>query len=210
MTLSSQEYRGYDHNLSKVSTFSSQGGIIMATTKRPTEAGDTAFVFSSKLGWMGIIVAGDAVKRLAFGHGSAAEVERALVGQSLEQARLGKPDTPLVRRLQEYAAGKPDSFRDVPVDYGDVSDFQRQVYKRCREIPLGKTMSYGELAAKAGSPGAARAVGNCMAANRIPLLVPCHRVVCADGKLGSYSAAGGVATKRKILALELRGIGLEL
>jgi methylated-DNA-[protein]-cysteine S-methyltransferase len=179
----------------------------MTTTKRPTEAGDTVFVFSSKLGWMGIVVAGDVVKRLTFGHKSAAEVVIALAEA---KGTVGKPNTSLVRRLQAYAAGKADSFRDVAVDFGAVSDFQRRVYKRCREIPLGKTMSYGELAEKAGSPGAARAVGNCMAANRIPLLVPCHRVVCADGRLGSYSAAGGVATKRKILALELRGIGLEL
>jgi methylated-DNA-[protein]-cysteine S-methyltransferase len=63
-------------------------------------------------------------------------------------------------------------------------------------------LTYGELAAKAGYPGAARAVGNCMAANRIPLLIPCHRVVCAGGRLGSYSAPGGTVTKRRLLALE--------
>jgi methylated-DNA-[protein]-cysteine S-methyltransferase len=182
----------------------------MATAKRVIKAGDTIFIFPSKLGWMGIVVVGDVVKRLTFGHKSAAEVRRALVDQSPGQAKSGKPDTSLVRRLQEYAAGRADSFHDVAVDFGPVSDFRRRVYEQCREIPLGRTMSYAELAAKAGAPGAARAVGNCMAANGIPLLVPCHRVVCTDGSLGSYSAAGGVATKRKILALELRGIGLEL
>ena len=78
---------------------------------------------------------------------------------------------------------------------------------QCRRIPYGRTMSYAELAAKAGSPNAARAVGNCMAGNRIPLIVPCHRVVCSDGRLGSYSAPGGTRMKRRLLDLESKKLG---
>jgi O-6-methylguanine DNA methyltransferase len=110
----------------------------------------------------------------------------------------------LRRRLQAFAAGKPDALGDIPIDLGRLSEFQRQVLKQCRRIPYGRTLSYAELAAKAGFPRAARAVGNCMAANRIPLIVPCHRVVRSDGRLGAYSASGGTAMKRRLLALESR------
>ena len=86
------------------------------------------------------------------------------------------------------------------------SRFQRRVLNQCRRVPCGATISYARLAAKAGYPGAARAVGNCMAGNPIPLIVPCHRVVCSDGRLGAYSAPGGTAMKRRLLALESQGI----
>src|SRR5207249_2714132 len=84
---------------------------------------------------------------------------------------------PLVRRLQAYAEGAADDFLDVPLDLSALSDFQRRVVKHCRRIPLGRTRTYGELAALAGSPGAARAAGNVMSANHTPLVMPCHRVV---------------------------------
>ena len=73
----------------------------------------------------------------------------------------------LVHRLQAYASGAPDDFRDIRIDPGPPSEFQRRVLNQCRRVAYGSTISYGELAAKAGYPGAARAVGNCMAANRI-------------------------------------------
>ena len=182
----------------------------MSTTKRLTEPSDTLLVFPSHLGWMAAVVAGGVVKQLTFGHPSAAAAKKALGRKDLEPTKPGKRDARLVRRLQAYASGAPDPLCDIPVDLGPVGDFQRRVLKRCRRIPYGRTMSYGDLASKTGSARAARAVGNCMAANKIPLLVPCHRVVCSDGRLGSYSAPGGTATKRRLLAMESHEIGLEL
>jgi methylated-DNA-[protein]-cysteine S-methyltransferase len=108
----------------------------------------------------------------------------------------------LVRRLKAYADGSPDDFSDVPIDFGPVSGFRRRVLEECRRVGYGATISYGDLAVRAGASGAARAVGNCMASNRIPLMVPCHRVVCSDGRLGAYSAPGGVKTKRRLLEME--------
>jgi O-6-methylguanine DNA methyltransferase len=109
----------------------------------------------------------------------------------------------LVYRLQKYSSGAPDDFRDIRISWGPMTQFQRRVLEQCRRIAYGSTTSYGGLAIKAGyPPGTARAVGNCMAANRIPLIVPCHRVVCADGRSGAYSAPGGIAMKRRLLALE--------
>jgi methylated-DNA-[protein]-cysteine S-methyltransferase len=169
-------------------------------SKNPPKPSDTILIFPSDLGWMGAVVAGNVVKGITFGHPSPAAAKKAALGGV--GCRAGKSDVPLVRRLQKYASGKIDSLRDIRVDLGPIGGFQRRVLEQCRRIPYGKTMSYAELAAKAGSPRAARAVGNCMAANPIPLIIPCHRVVRSDGRLGSYSAPGGVAMKRRILALE--------
>ncbi len=72
----------------------------------------------------------------------------------------------------------------------------------CRRIPWGQTRSYAQLAAVAGRPGAARAVGSVMAKNRVPLVVPCHRVIASSGQLGGYSAPQGLSLKRRLLAME--------
>lgn len=84
----------------------------------------------------------------------------------------------------------------------DVPPFHRKVYLALCKVPAGKTVTYAELARRAGSPGAARAVGQAMAKNPWPVVIPCHRVVAGNGRLGGYSGRGGVATKRKLLQLE--------
>jgi methylated-DNA-[protein]-cysteine S-methyltransferase len=105
-------------------------------------------------------------------------------------------------RLLNYADGEPEDLRDVPLALDHLSTFQRRVVKACRAIPLGERRTYGQLAAAAGSPGAARAVGTVMATNRVPLIVPCHRVVASGGKLGGFSSPQGLAMKRRLLELE--------
>jgi methylated-DNA-[protein]-cysteine S-methyltransferase len=169
---------------------------------------DRLVVFSSRLGWMALVGGGDgAVRALTFARRSAETAVAALPAELIVYARTGPWNRPLLRRLAAYAAGEPVDFRDVPVDPGPLADFARRVLAQCRGIPYGQTRTYGQLAAAAGSPRAARAVGNCMAANRIPLIVPCHRVVCANGEIGSFSAPGGAATKRRLLAMEACGLG---
>jgi len=83
-----------------------------------------------------------------------------------------------------------------------VPAFHRRVYEVARAIPPGMTLSYGEIAARAGAPGAARAVGQALGRNPFPIVVPCHRVLAAGGKIGGFSAQGGIATKRRMLAIE--------
>ena len=151
---------------------------------------------------MALIGAGDVLRQLTLAHRSSHAAAAACDPDLLAGVRRGTWNEALVRRLQAYASGTPVDFRDVRVDPGRLTAFQRRVVARCRQIPYGETVSYGELAAKAGSPGAARAVGNCMAANRIPLIIPCHRVVRAHGGLGGFSGPGGTRTKRRLLALE--------
>lgn len=88
-------------------------------------------------------------------------------------------------------------------DWSNVPDFHRIVLKHCYEIPPGQTITYGQLATRSGHPQAARAVGGAMARNRWPIVIPCHRVVGANGKLTGYSGAGGLPTKRRLLDWEL-------
>jgi len=164
----------------------------------------TLLVFPSYLGWMAVVVAESKVKRLTFGHTTAAAAKAALEPELLAQAIRGSAKSPLAKRLQAYASGSPDDFQDVQVDLGAFSRFQRRVLILCRHVGYGSTISYAALAIKAGHPGAARAVGNCMAANLVPLIIPCHRVVCAGGQIGSYSAPGGTRTKSRLLRLEAK------
>jgi methylated-DNA-[protein]-cysteine S-methyltransferase len=112
----------------------------------------------------------------------------------------GEPVPTLVERLQAYFAGSPVSFDDVELELEGLSPFQRAVGMALRRIPRGEVVSYGELAALAGRPGAQRAAGTFCARNHLPIFLPCHRVVAADG-IGSYGQLG-VEYKRRLLALE--------
>jgi methylated-DNA-[protein]-cysteine S-methyltransferase len=106
----------------------------------------------------------------------------------------------LVERIRRYFAGEPVSFDDVRLDLSWATPFQRALAETLRRIPHGETVTYGELAALAGRPNAHRAAGTFCARNRFGLVVPCHRVVAADG-VGSYGSLG-VEYKRRLLALE--------
>jgi len=101
-------------------------------------------------------------------------------------------------QLEEYLEGARRAF-DVPL-VAEGTPFQRSVWAELRRIPYGETLAYGEIARRIGHPPAARAVGAANGANPIPLIIPCHRAVGADGSMTGFG--GGVAVKRKLLALE--------
>jgi methylated-DNA-[protein]-cysteine S-methyltransferase len=107
---------------------------------------------------------------------------------------------PLADRLKRYFAGRPVTFEDVELDLSWCTPFQRAGVDAIRSIPYGETATYGEVAALAGRPNAQRALGSVCAQNRFALLVPCHRVVAADG-LGPYGSLGS-DYKRRLLELE--------
>lgn len=102
----------------------------------------------------------------------------------------------------ELMAGNEVDLAAVRLDFDGISPFHRRVYEALRRTVRGTTVTYGELAAMAGSPGAARAVGTALRRNPLAVLVPCHRVVAAGGKLGGFSAAGGPCTKTRMLGIE--------
>ncbi|MDD5063598.1 MAG: methylated-DNA--[protein]-cysteine S-methyltransferase [Phycisphaerae bacterium] len=115
-------------------------------------------------------------------------------------------DNSLFKKTQQqiiaYFNGVRVDFRNVPVELSGLGLFAKQVLKACRGIRFGQIVTYGRLAEMAGKPGTARAVGGVMAINPLPLIIPCHRVIRADGCLGGFSAHGGVYLKKKMLNLE--------
>lgn len=159
-------------------------------------------VFETELGWLAMLGHDSTLHALVFGQTSPQAAVCALSERGAG-ASTAEWKTPLQRRLITFARGARDDFRDVKVAPFATTDFQAQVLAHCRRIPVGQTRSYADLAALAGSPGAARAVGSVMRKNRVPLVIPCHRVVGSNG-LGGYSGAAGLATKRRLLELEGR------
>ncbi|MEZ5230688.1 MAG: MGMT family protein [Acidimicrobiales bacterium] len=102
----------------------------------------------------------------------------------------------------DLVAGNRRSLDDLLVDFGDAPAFDRSAWELARTIPPGDVMTYGAMAKRLGQPGGAQAVGGAMGRNPVPLIVPCHRVIAADGKLGGFSANGGTVTKRRLLEIE--------
>ena len=105
-------------------------------------------------------------------------------------------------RITRFASGKCVSLNSIPLDMRGRTGFQSQVLLECRKVSWGSVVSYGDLAGRIGKPRAARAVGSVMRSNRHPLVIPCHRVIAANGRLGGYSADDGVCTKAKLLSRE--------
>lgn len=121
------------------------------------------------------------------------------------EARAAAPDgamAALVESVRRYFAGERTDFSAVDLDMPDIDPFGQAIYAAARRLGYGETTTYGALCARAGYPGAARETGTAMGRNPVPLIVPCHRVMAAGGKLGGFSAHGGVAVKRRMLALE--------
>lgn len=165
-------------------------------------------IFSTELGWMVIAGTGQSVWGMAFGYKTPREAQNAVRDYFDAEPVQSEWLPELRQRLIDFAAGRPDDFLDVKVTLPQMAPFATAVIERCRRIPYGQTLSYSQLAADAGSPRAARAVGNIMRANRCPLIVPCHRVVHADGTIGHYNAAEGARMKQRLLAMEHASSGL--
>lgn len=144
-----------------------------------------------------ILIAGDteAIRRIAFPkNGKPVRPE-----PGWEHSARG-PVGEAIRQLREYFAGRRTGF-DLPLA-PEGTPFQRAVWRQVQEIPYGGTISYGELARRVGNPKASRAVGSANGANPIPIVIPCHRVIGADGKLGGFG--GGLPVKQALLELETR------
>lgn len=169
----------------------------------PPSAPDSSMIFPSTLGWMAIAWSDDGLVRVRMGYHSRAELE-AVIGSVSATPPLWCQR--LVERLQAYAAGAEDDFRDVPVAALWLTPFQNDIVAALRAVPYGERTTYGDLAKKAGRRGAARAVGQVMATNPVPLVVPCHRVLASGGKIGGFSAPTGLELKQQLLDLESAGI----
>jgi len=113
----------------------------------------------------------------------------------------------LQKQIAAYFEGSFVNFSpDMPVVLDGLSGFSREVLTACREVEFGQRITYAGLAQKAGRPAASRAVGNALAQNPLPLIIPCHRVLRTDGKMGGFSAPGGISLKKKLLTLENKAV----
>lgn len=132
-------------------------------------------------------------------------VEAAVARRTSSSAAVQVPAwvSALSARVVQHFAGRLQDFADAPLDWTIVGDFPREVYRHTQAVKAGRTCSYGDIARQMGLPPAsARAVGVALGSNPWPLLVPCHRVVAASGKMTGFSAPGGIRTKTRLLALE--------
>lgn len=108
----------------------------------------------------------------------------------------------IIERVLDLLAGSRDDLTDIPLDLTGVQAFNLRVYEIARAIAPGETSTYGQVARAMGEPGAARAVGKALGENPWPIVVPCHRVLAASGRMGGFSAEGGANTKAQLLTLE--------
>jgi len=112
-----------------------------------------------------------------------------------------------IDRVAALLRGEPDDLADIALDMDGIPEFNARIYAIARTIPPGATLTYGEIAKRLGAADLAREVGQAMGRNPFPPIVPCHRVVAANGKTGGFSATGGVDTKLRLLAIEGAQVG---
>jgi methylated-DNA-[protein]-cysteine S-methyltransferase len=140
-----------------------------------------------------------------------AEADRTATEKRLAvSARAGAPPPwaeQAIAEIRRYLAGERVDFAAVAIDLAGVGAFRRAVYEAARAIGWGQTASYGDLARRIGFPWGARAVGQALARNPLPIIVPCHRVLTHDRRIGGFSAYGGKLTKQRLLALEEVHVG---
>jgi len=161
-------------------------------------------LFETAIGTCGIAWSDAGICRFQLPERDAAATERRMLKWALsaEQASPDAAISPAVEALQRYMAGDHVEMADIAVDISGVPAFQRRIYDALRQVGWGRTVSYGELAERIGSPGGARAVGQAMGSNPVPVIIPCHRVLASKGKIGGFSAYGGAVTKERLLGLE--------
>lgn len=154
-------------------------------------------VFKTKLGWFAIEFSDpNTIRRIKFGLESKQEA----LAHNVNSHAL-KPNPGLRETFEQYANGDPSGVQQLDFDRSWMTKFQMAVYEACRKIEPGSALTYEQLAQQAGSPNAARAVGNAMKTNRIPIVIPCHRVLAKSG-MGGYSAGDGLDSKLRLLKLE--------
>jgi len=115
-----------------------------------------------------------------------------------------------IELMSQLLSGAEADLSGVRLDMQRVPPFEQRVYEVARTIPKGQTLTYGQIATRLGDPALARDVGQALARNPFPIVVPCHRVLAAGGKLGGFSAAGGVATKQRLLSIERANVSWQL
>ncbi len=158
-------------------------------------------LFKTRWGWFGLAGDADGLRRACLPLPDKVAVKAYLLTDA--KAAVGAADFADCRQqVQAYFEGERVDFSSVPVNLSGFGTFAQAVLKTLHRLPYGRTLTYSELAAHAGRPRAVRAAASAVAANPLPLIVPCHRILRKDGSLGGFSAPGGVVTKQRLLDLE--------
>jgi methylated-DNA-[protein]-cysteine S-methyltransferase len=172
--------------------------------------GDLQFaIFETAIGHCGIVWSGRGVAGVQL-PGRSERATRDHVVRRFPGARASRPPAQVQRAVDDMVAllaGEPRELGHVTIDCEGVSEFGRRVYQIARGIPPGRTLSYGEIAERLGDRNLAREVAQALAQNPTPIIVPCHRVLAAGGKMGGFSAPGGVRTKLRLLTIEGAHVG---
>jgi methylated-DNA-[protein]-cysteine S-methyltransferase len=162
-------------------------------------------VFETAAGFCAIAWSDAGITRFMLPSSTAQATEHNL-RRRLPEAQTGTPPAHVVAAIEaakRYFAGEKMDFSELRLDLAGQGEFFRKIYDAARRVTWGNTTTYGALAKEVGvGPEAARDVGQAMAKNPVPLIIPCHRVLAAGGKLGGFSAPGGSATKERMLELE--------
>lgn len=163
-------------------------------------------IFDTALGHCGIVWTDAGIAGVNLPEGSE-EKTRARTRKRFPEAEESKPAPHVQKIIQEIVAlvaGEKIDLTHVALDHAPLPAFSKQVYEIVRTIPVGETLTYGDIAKKLGDVALSREVGQAMGKNPTPIIMPCHRVVAASGKTGGFSAPGGVDTKMKLLSIERR------
>jgi methylated-DNA-[protein]-cysteine S-methyltransferase len=163
-------------------------------------------IFETALGPCGIVWTDRGIAGVNLPEGSE-EKTRARIKKRFPEAQEAAPSTEIQKIIDEVIAlikGEKIDFSHVALDHAPLPEFSRRVYDIVRTIPIGHTLTYGDIAKKLGDVSLSREVGQAMGKNPTPVIMPCHRVVAASGKTGGFSAPGGVDTKMKLLSIERR------
>ena len=158
-------------------------------------------IFHTVFGWIGLVAGNKGVIRICLPEQTREEALKQCEPEILLAVKDSQHLSGIVESIQSYCAGHTVDLVKIPVDFRTSPDFFLRAWKACRTIPRGETRSYKWLATSAGNINGARAAGQAMARNKLPLLVPCHRVVASDGNLHGFGGAG-VKLKYNLLEME--------
>jgi len=153
-------------------------------------------------GAMGGVAGKAGIRRIVLPHYRLDDLRELLAWEHPGAIEDAAPFERLIELARRYFNGKRTDFGPIDCDLPSPGSFSGMVYRACRKIPYARTLSYSDLAREIGREDAARAVATAMSKNPIPLVVPCHRVIYADGRAGGFSAEGGAALKQRMLELE--------
>ncbi len=161
-------------------------------------------LFDTAIGLCGLVWDEDGIAGVQLPEGSQAATRSRLLLRFPKAEFLGPPPELelAISGIRAVIEGEPTDLSEVPLNLAGLTAFDRKVYEAAKSIPFGSTATYGDIAARIGDPGAARAVGRALGRNPYPIIIPCHRVLAAGTKLGGFSAPGGVETKQKLLRAE--------